>query len=83
MSTAPRSLIAFIRWTRVANDTNATVAEARHLWEAVDRPNLMIKAIAERERFPMPTFFRYAALAFVLLLPGHVVTTLTLVLLDR
>jgi transaldolase len=27
----------------VANDTNATVAEARHLWEAVDRPNLMIK----------------------------------------
>src|SRR6185369_1196821 len=27
----------------VANDTNATVAEARHLWEGVDRPNLMIK----------------------------------------
>src|SRR5262245_694461 len=27
----------------VANDTNATVAEARHLWEAVARPNLMIK----------------------------------------
>jgi transaldolase len=27
----------------VANDTNATVAEARHLWEVVNRPNLMIK----------------------------------------
>jgi transaldolase len=27
----------------VANDTNATVAEARHLWQAVARPNLMIK----------------------------------------
>ena len=27
----------------VANDTNATVAEARHLWEAVARPNVMIK----------------------------------------
>jgi len=27
----------------VANDTNATVAEARRLWKAVDRPNVMIK----------------------------------------
>jgi len=27
----------------VANDTNATVAEARHLWEIVARPNVMIK----------------------------------------
>ena len=27
----------------VADDTNATVAEARHLWEVVARPNLMIK----------------------------------------
>jgi transaldolase len=27
----------------VANDTNATVAEARHLWEVIARPNLMIK----------------------------------------
>ena len=27
----------------VANDTNATVSEARHLWEAVARPNLMVK----------------------------------------
>jgi transaldolase len=27
----------------VANDTNATVAEARHLWEVIARPNLMVK----------------------------------------
>jgi len=27
----------------VANDTNATVSEARHLWEVIGRPNLMIK----------------------------------------
>jgi transaldolase len=27
----------------VANDTNATVAEARHLWAVVARPNVMIK----------------------------------------
>lgn len=27
----------------LANDTQQTVTEARHLWKAVDRPNLMIK----------------------------------------
>jgi transaldolase len=27
----------------VADDTNATVSEARHLWEVIARPNLMIK----------------------------------------
>jgi transaldolase / glucose-6-phosphate isomerase len=27
----------------VAHDTQATIAEARHLWDAVGRPNLMIK----------------------------------------
>jgi transaldolase/glucose-6-phosphate isomerase len=27
----------------VANDTQATIAEARHLWQVVGRPNLMIK----------------------------------------
>ena len=27
----------------VANDADATVAEARRLWEAVDRPNVMVK----------------------------------------
>ncbi len=46
-------------------------------------PNLMIKAIAERERFPTPTFFRYAIFAFAMMLPAHIVTTLVLVLFDR
>jgi hypothetical protein len=43
----------------------------------------MIKAIAERERFPTPSFFRYAIFAFATMLPAHVVTTFVLVLLDR
>ncbi len=46
-------------------------------------PNLIIKAIAERERFPTPGFFRYAIFAFVLMAPAHAITTLALLLLDR
>jgi Na+/H+ antiporter NhaD/arsenite permease-like protein len=46
-------------------------------------PNLMIKAIAERERFPMPTFFRYALFAFSVMLPAHIVTTAVLAAFDR
>jgi Na+/H+ antiporter NhaD/arsenite permease-like protein len=47
-------------------------------------PNLMIKAIAERERFPMPSFLRYyAAFAFATMPPAHILTTLALVMLDR
>jgi Na+/H+ antiporter NhaD/arsenite permease-like protein len=46
-------------------------------------PNLMIKAIAERERFPTPSFARYALFAFALMLPAHIVTTAVLALLDR
>lgn len=46
-------------------------------------PNLMIKAIAERERFPTPSFFRYAIFAFAMMLPAHVVMTFVFVLLDR
>jgi Na+/H+ antiporter NhaD/arsenite permease-like protein len=46
-------------------------------------PNLMVKAIAERERFPTPGFFRYAIFAFAVMLPAHVVTTVALVVLDR
>jgi hypothetical protein len=42
----------------------------------------MVKAIAERERFPTPGFFRYAAFAFVLMLPAHLVTTVALAYLD-
>jgi len=46
-------------------------------------PNLMIKAIADRERFPVPSFFRYALFAFAVMLPAHVVTTLALAYLDH
>jgi len=33
----------------LARDTDATIAEARRLWQAVDRPNLMIKVPATAE----------------------------------
>ncbi|MGH7436104.1 MAG: sodium:proton antiporter, partial [Polyangiaceae bacterium] len=46
-------------------------------------PNLMVKAIAERERFPTPTFVRYAIFAFAVMAPAHVVTTIVLAVLDR
>jgi transaldolase len=37
---------------RLAHDTGATIAEARRLWAAVDRPNVMIKVPATREGLP-------------------------------
>lgn len=46
-------------------------------------PNLMIKAIAARENFPTPSFFRYALFAFVAMLPAHLVMTVALAYLDR
>jgi Na+/H+ antiporter NhaD/arsenite permease-like protein len=46
-------------------------------------PNLMVKAIAEKERFPTPTFFRYAVFAFAVMAPAHAVTTAVLALVDR
>jgi len=36
----------------LAHDTQATLAQARHLWETVDRPNLMIKIPATKEGLP-------------------------------
>ncbi len=36
----------------LAHDTEGTVAEARRLWAAVDRPNLMIKVPATEEGIP-------------------------------
>ncbi len=36
----------------LAHDTAASIAEARSLWRAVDRPNLMIKIPATREGIP-------------------------------
>jgi Na+/H+ antiporter NhaD/arsenite permease-like protein len=46
-------------------------------------PNLMVKAIAERERFPTPGFFRYALFAFAVMFPAHAVMTVVLAYLDR
>jgi Na+/H+ antiporter NhaD/arsenite permease-like protein len=46
-------------------------------------PNLMIKAIAEREGFATPSFGRYATFAFTVMLPAHVVMTIVLAFLDR
>ncbi len=36
----------------LAHDTEGTIAEARRLWQAVDRPNLMIKVPATPEGIP-------------------------------
>lgn len=36
----------------LANDTDGTVAQARHLWKTVDRPNLMVKIPATRAGIP-------------------------------
>ncbi len=36
----------------LARDTEGTIAEARRLWAAVDRPNLMIKVPGTREGLP-------------------------------
>jgi Na+/H+ antiporter NhaD/arsenite permease-like protein len=46
-------------------------------------PNLMIKAIAERERFALPSFAGYAMFAFGTMLPAHVIVTLALWILER
>lgn len=37
---------------RLAHDTGATIAEARRLWAAVDRPNVMIKVPGTAEGLP-------------------------------
>ncbi|HLS73781.1 MAG TPA: transaldolase [Actinomycetaceae bacterium] len=39
----------------LANDTEATVAQARELWQAVDRPNLLVKIPATAEGLPAIT----------------------------
>ncbi len=45
-------------------------------------PNLMVKAIAERSGYALPSFFRYAAFAVTMLIGPHLVMTLALVLLE-
>ena len=46
-------------------------------------PNLMVKAVAERERFVMPSFGRYFTFAFATMLPAHLIVTAALWWLDR
>lgn len=44
-------------------------------------PNLLVKAVAERSGYPMPSFLRYSAFAFAVMFPAHLVTTIALVLM--
>jgi Na+/H+ antiporter NhaD/arsenite permease-like protein len=46
-------------------------------------PNLMVKAVAERFQFSVPSFARYALFAFLVMLPAHLVMTLAFLLLER
>ncbi len=46
-------------------------------------PNLMVKAVAERERYAMPSFGRYFVFAFSAMLPAHLIVTAALYWLDR
>ena len=46
-------------------------------------PNLVVRAVAERERFPIPSFFRHTVFAFAVMCPAHLVTTAVLALLER
>jgi Na+/H+ antiporter NhaD/arsenite permease-like protein len=46
-------------------------------------PNLMIRAIAERAGVATPSFLRYAAFAFLTMLPAHLVVTVAFILLEH
>jgi len=46
-------------------------------------PNLMVKSIAERAGYAMPSFVRYAIFAFSAMLPAHLIVTAAMVMLDR
>ncbi len=46
-------------------------------------PNLMVKAIAERNGYAVPSFFRYAIFAFVVMLPAHLIVSAALIVLEN
>jgi Na+/H+ antiporter NhaD/arsenite permease-like protein len=46
-------------------------------------PNLMVKAVAERENYVVPSFVRYFVFAFTTMLPAHLIVTAALCVLDR
>jgi Na+/H+ antiporter NhaD/arsenite permease-like protein len=46
-------------------------------------PNLMLKAVAERAGYTLPSFLRYALFAFAAMLPAHLLMTVAFVWLER
>lgn len=46
-------------------------------------PNLMVKAVAESERYAMPSFGRYFLFAFSTMLPAHLIVSVAFWWLDR
>ncbi len=46
-------------------------------------PNLMVKAVAERERYQLPSFARYFVFAFGTMLPAHLLLTAAFWWLER
>jgi Na+/H+ antiporter NhaD/arsenite permease-like protein len=46
-------------------------------------PNLMVKAIAERAGYTVPSFARYALFAITVMLPIHAVVTAAFILLEH
>jgi Na+/H+ antiporter NhaD/arsenite permease-like protein len=46
-------------------------------------PNLMVKAIAERSGYRLPSFLRYFLFAFATMLPAHALMTAAFLLLER
>jgi Na+/H+ antiporter NhaD/arsenite permease-like protein len=46
-------------------------------------PNLLVKAVAERSGFPVPSFARYALFAAMTLVPAHIVASLAIAWLER
>jgi len=46
-------------------------------------PNLMVKAVAERERYRLPSFARYCWFAFTAMLPAHLIVTAAFYWLER
>lgn len=46
-------------------------------------PNLIVKAMAERSGYVLPSFFRFALFAFLTMLPAHLVMTAVFIFLER
>jgi Na+/H+ antiporter NhaD/arsenite permease-like protein len=46
-------------------------------------PNLIVKSIAERSGYSLPSFARFAVIAFLAMLPAHLIMTAAFIFLDR